>query len=330
MAKGRFSNPFSAVFTGVHDVLRRKDNLRDFKVDENLKEKTCLVTGANSGLGFGISVLLAKREARVIMACRSGIPSAGEKVKRLSQSSNVQMLNVDLTKVESINKFVVDLVKNNIKLDVAIFNAGITPPKARKTSNGLDEMFMVNYLSKFYLVNELIKNKIISYGATGARAVPRIIFISSDSHQKASPIEINQLGEFENYAGPSRAVSLYSYYKLVLNTFAVELSRRINSTGAINYSVQVVCPGPVNSNIIRDAPIWMKVILKFVFWLFFKSPLTAAEPVLYLAMAEEMEGTTSQYLHMKNPKRMDEKVYDPETGKKLWDKSEALISRFYK
>ena len=55
---------------------------------------------------------------------------------------------------------------------------------------------------------------------------PRVLFISSDSHQGSSYIDFEQFGKYENY-GVSKGISYYSYYKLVLNTLAVEYSRRL-------------------------------------------------------------------------------------------------------
>ena len=43
-----------------------------------------------------------------------------------------------------------------------------------------------------------------------------------------------------------------------------------------------------------------------------------------MSLSDDYEGKTEEYLHMLNPKRMDEKVYIPEEGKKLWDASMEL------
>jgi hypothetical protein len=43
-----------------------------------------------------------------------------------------------------------------------------------------------------------------------------------------------------------------------------------------------------------------------------------------MATSDDFTGKTNQYLHMFIPKRMDEKVYDEQEGKKLWEESEKL------
>ena len=330
--KGRFDNASSAVFSGIFELFRKKETIRALKEEDRLDGKKCLVTGGNSGLGFGIATQLAKRGAQVIIACRKEYKDALSQIKSLSGSEKVSLRKLDLTSFESIDQFIQKLKADAIKIDVSIHNAGVTPPKARKTKDGFNEMFMVNYLSKFYLVNGLLEEGIIPNSTLSnhdnLKETPHIIFISSDSHQGASDILIDQLGVFENYKSPNRSVSLYSYNKLVLNTYAVELSRRLKRGDGIDVRVNAMCPGPVNSNIIRDAPFLLKGFLKLIFLLFFKNPLKAALPVIYMAAAEEMKNSTGNYLHMDRPKKMDPKCYDPEMGIRLWNKSEEIIAAY--
>ena len=328
-SQGRFNNAASAVFTGVYELFKKKETVRNLNEDDRLDGKTCLVTGGNSGLGFGIATQLALRGAKVIIACRKEYTEKVEEIKKLSQNEEISSRILDLKSFTSIDDFVDGLVAERIHLDISIHNAGVTPPKARKTESGLDEMFMVNYLSKFYLVNKLLEKGVIPKSTSsreeGQKNSAHIIFISSDSHQGASDILIDQLGIFEPYSSPNRGVSLYSYNKLILNTYAVELSNRLKDKNRILVRVNSMCPGPVNSNIIRDAPMLLRGFLKFIFLLFFKNPQKAALPVVYMAAAEEMKNSTGSYLHMNRPKKMDIKCYDSTQGKLLWDKSQSLI-----
>ncbi len=326
MSHGRFKNPVQATLTGILDIFRKQDLRNKLTDADTLEGKTCLITGANSGLGFGIATQFAERGAHVIMACRSGIPEAGEKIKKLTGSEKVEMVKLDLSDLVSIHSFIHTLKDKNVSIDVLVANAGIAPPKARQTPSGMEEMFMVNYLSKNIYINLLLKEGIIKselYGTkNGSKDIPRIIYISSDSHQSASAIDYEEFGIYKDY-GVKKAINNYSYYKLVMNTFATELSRRINKNKT-DVSVNVICPGPVNSNIIRDAPFILRIILKSIFSIFFPSPYKAALPVTYMACSEDFESTTNQYLHMFNTKRMDEKVYDKSEGEKLWKFSDDV------
>ena len=156
--------------------------------------------------------------------------------------------------------------------------------------------------------------------------IPRIIFIASESHRNPEKFEWDDFGKFRDYS-IGKSIELYGYYKLLLTTFSVELSRRLNPAGSVNFSVFSLCPGPVNSNIAREAPKIFMPLLKLVFGIFFKSPAKAAVPAVYLAASRDMEGKSFDYLFLMSRKEVDEKASDPENGKRLWELSENLWHR---
>jgi len=319
MAEGRFDNPVVAALTGFYDRYRKQELEYRFTEEDNFNGKTVLITGANSGLGFALATESAKRGARVIMACRRAIPEAGEKVKRLSGSDAVEMRYLDLSKIDTIHAFVNQLKEESINLDVIILNAASAAPRSRKTESGQDELFLVNYFSNFILVNLMLSKSVIKLDE---KSQQRLIFISSDSHRGSSNIDYQEFGKYFEY-GVSKAISNYSYFKLVLNTFATELSKRLNKDKTL-LQVNIICPGPVNTNIIRETPFLVRIALRAIFSVIFRSPTKASQPVIYLASSDDFQGKTNKYLHMFIPKNMDEKVYDEQEGKKLWRESVKL------
>jgi len=318
MSHGRFDNPVVAALAGFWDIFRKQENADKLNESHRFDGKTCIITGANSGLGFALAVEMARRGAHVIMAGRSKIPEAGERVKQKSGSSNVEMRYLDLSRIETIHAFVDGLIRDQVKPDVTILNAGVALPKAQKTESGQDEMFLVNYLSNVILTNLMLDKGVILRQNLN---IPkqRILFISSDSHQGSSAIDYNEFGRFYDH-GVSKGIENYSYFKLILNTYATELSRKVNPD-RVNVGIHVICPGPVHSNIIKAAPFLLRMILGAIFKIIFRSPAKAALPVVYMAISEDFEGKTNEYLHMFNNKKMDPKVYIPEEGRKLWDES---------
>lgn len=319
MAEGRFDNPVVAALTGFYDLFRKQELEHRFTDADNLNGKTVLITGANSGLGFALATEATKRGAKVIMACRRQIPEAGEKVKQLSGSNNVEMMYLDLSKIDTIHALVDQLHSRKINLDISILNAASAAPRSRKTDSGQDELFLVNYFSNFILVNLLLSKGLI---LPDDNKQPRLLFISSDSHRGSTNIDYNEFGRYFDY-GVSKAISNYSYFKLVLNTFATELSKKLNQ-GKTQVQVNLICPGPVNTNIIRETPFLIRVALRSIFSIIFRSPTKAAQPVIYLASSGDFENKTNEYLHMFIPKKMDEKVYDDDEGQKLWNESVKL------
>ena len=79
------------------------------------------------------------------------------------------------------------------------------------------------------------------------------------------------------------------------------------------------------SNIVKEAPWLLRMTLKGIFRIVFKSPSKAARPVVYMALSPDYESTTNEYLHMFNPKKMDPKVYEAGEGEKLWARSMDLL-----
>jgi NAD(P)-dependent dehydrogenase (short-subunit alcohol dehydrogenase family) len=323
-------NPFSAVLSGLFDQRSNEARVTPVPSDVRLEGRTCLVTGANSGLGKATAIRLAKRGAHVIMACRSGIPEAGEDVKRQSVNDKVEMMQIDLSDFESIDRFCDELRNRNVTLDVAVFNAGVVPATSRTNKHGLDLMFAVNFLAKFVLLDRLLRAGVIPNAVYGnnsrADDPPRVIFVSSETHRSSIPIDFDHFGEPVEY-GISDGVKYYGLSKLHLTTYFHELSRRLNQgvEGSPDVCVHALCPGAINSNMAREAPAWLKPILKPVMALFFQSPEKASLPVDYLVVSDEMGRKTGEFMHMMRTKKSSEASMDPKKGALLWSKTEGLL-----
>ena len=156
-----------------------------------------------------------------------------------------------------------------------------------------------------------------------------MIFISSETHRSSIPIDFDTFGEPIEY-GVSDGVKYYGLSKLHLTTYFQELSRRLNpgSTGEHpDVCVHALCPGAVNSNMAREAPTWLKPVLKPVMALLFQSPEKASIPADYLVVSDEMGAKTGEYMHMMRIKDSSEASMDSENGALLWSKTEELLRK---
>jgi len=328
--QNKYRNPVVATFTGIREILRKQKPDCFLHDDDRLDGKRVLIDGASSGLGFAVAVEVARRGAKVIMACRSGIPDKGELVKKLSGNNDIHMLPVDFADINSIQNLVSSIRDQYTPIDILICNAAVVPRESRKTKQGLEEMFMVNYLSKFIFLNLLLEKGCFRQSAVGSQhPASRIIIVSSESHRNPEKFDWEGFGKYKNY-GIQKTVELYGYYKLMLTTFARELSRRLNPDGKTSISVFSLCPGPINSRIAREAPGIFQPLLSLVFYLFFKSPEKARVPVVYLAASKELEGKLFEYLFLMNRKEISELAADSENGRRLWELSENLIKTISK
>lgn len=319
----KYDSPLQATLSGILDLFKKRERVGSLNSTDNLSGKKVLITGSSSGLGLAVAKQLAALDADVIMAVRSGIPEKGEEVKKASRNDKITMLHVDLSDFDSIKNLISEVKSKIGKIDVLICNAAIVVNEARKTAVGLDEMFTVNYLSKFVLVNGLLKEDCFN---TGSNTIPRLIFVSSESHRNPKAFEWDTFGEFQEHK-MAKTVERYGYYKLLLTTFAQELERRLNADN-IKYSVFALCPGPVNSNIAREAPKLVQPLMKLIFKIFFSSPEKAAEPVVYLSTSKDVEGKNKDYLFLMSRRPVDDNASDPANGKRLWELTENLLKAY--
>ena len=316
----------SAVYSAVIDRFSNTGRIDPVSTDVRIDGKTCLVTGANSGLGKAVAVDLARRGGHVLMACRSGYPEAGEDVKRLAGSARVEMLNVDLADLDSVHGLCDELGRRSRSLDITVLNAGLMPLNARPSQQGFELMFAVHFLANRALLDRLVNDGVIVPSSEPGRT-PRIVFVVSETHRSAGHIDFEQFGAFTDY-GLKDGLKYYGLSKLHSCTLAQELSRRLNDGEEVRVAVHSLCPGPINSRIAREAPAYMKPLLSPIMGLLFAGPEKAARPVIYLCCAAEMGQRSGVYLHMMREKNPSPLAMDASAGACLWEASEALIAKY--
>lgn len=148
-----------------------------------LDGKTVLITGANTGIGKETAVDMARRGARVILACRDmeRANKAAEEVKKRSGNDSVIVRKLDLASLQSIRQLAKDVLASEERLDVLINNAGIMSCPKWKTEDGFEMQFGVNHLGHFLLTNcllDLLKKSSPS----------RIVNVSSLAHERGTGV----------------------------------------------------------------------------------------------------------------------------------------------
>jgi len=318
-------NVATATLTAVLDRFRRAGRIPALGDDERLDGRRCLITGASSGLGKAVAVALARRGAEVVMACRSGIPDAGREVARAAGHDRVEMLPVDLADLRSVHELADALAADGRPLDRVVLNAGLMAREARPSAQGFEVMFAVHYLANRVLLDRLLADGVVVPRPPGSEdPPPRIVFVTSESHRSADPIDFDRFGAWVDY-GIRDGMRQYAGSKLHMTTLACELARRLNAEGRVAVGVHALCPGPVASNIAREAPPWLRPVLGAVFGLFFQSPARAAEPVVFLACARGLDDRPQVYLHMQREKVPSDEATDPAKGARLLAATDALL-----
>ncbi|CAN5120336.1 SDR family NAD(P)-dependent oxidoreductase [soil metagenome] len=288
--------------------------------------RTAVVTGANSGLGLATTRELARRGARVIMACRSTDKgeSVASDIRRQAPEAKLDVRSLDLGSLESIQAFANDLDLEAGRLDLLINNAGIMMTPQQTTHDGFELQLGTNHLGHFALTGLLLDT--VQSAEAG-----RVVTLSSIEH-KSGHIEFGDLQSEDGYA-PRKA---YRQSKLANAIFGVELDRRLRAAGSSAISV-LAHPGYSDTNLQTTGPTGpMKAILKVGNKLLAQDADTGALPTLYAATAPGVEGGDfygpDGFKEMRgHPTHVDviPEARDPGVASRLWDISEELTGIRY-
>ena len=207
-----------------------------------LTGKTVIITGANTGIGLETAVDLAKRGARVILACRDVAKgkAAEAEVKERSKSDDVVFSKLDLASLQSVRDFSERTLEEESHIDILINNAGVccvTPYST--TEDGFELQFGVNHLGHFLLTNLLLER--IKKAPAG-----RIITVSSLVHS-VGKINFDDLQPKQSYS----RTGAYANSKLANVIFTKSLAKRLRGTNTTAYSLH---PGSVLTELQRHLP----------------------------------------------------------------------------
>ncbi|XP_032071149.1 dehydrogenase/reductase SDR family member 13-like isoform X4 [Thamnophis elegans] len=277
----------------------------------SLRGKTVLITGGNTGIGKATAVDLARRGARVILACRDRArgESAMYDIRQESGNSEVILMILDLGSLDSVRAFAQTFLESEPRLDILINNAGIL--KDGPTADGFDQAFQVNHLAHFLLTHLLLDRL--------KRCAPsRIVILTSNAHSFG---EIDFRTIHKPVEGMQKALHTYASSKLANILHARELANRLEGT---NVSCYAVHPGFVRTEINRSFPWW--VFWSFLFMkLFVRNSEAGAQTSIYCATEEGIEGLTGWYFVDCRPKVPSAPACDDQLAKKLWEFSERLL-----
>lgn len=277
--------------------------------------KVVIVTGANSGIGYETALDLARRGAKVILACRDDRrgQAAAEDVIKKTGNKNVFYKNLDLASLDSIRKFAEDFKRTENKLDVLINNAGGIGYRKEKTADGILLGMQTNYFGPFLLTILLVP--LLKKAESG-----RIIMVSSVMHKYGS-IDFDALNE-ESRWRDIYGNEMYSCSKLCAILFSNELARRLKDT---RITVNSVHPGFVRTSIANNYDGITKIFLNFVYSALFRNPIEGAQTVIYLAVSEDLGEVTGKYFADCKESKASKTAMDEELASQLWRYSEQLV-----
>ena len=146
-----------------------------------MQGKTCVITGANSGLGLASAKAIAAEGARVVMACRSleRAEAAAAEVRAHVPAAELELVRLDLADLAQVRDAVAELLDRCPQIDVLMNNAGLTVPERRETKDGFELHVGVNHLGPFLLTRLLLPR-------LRASAPSRIVIVAPSSRSTLS------------------------------------------------------------------------------------------------------------------------------------------------
>ncbi|MCT7661148.1 SDR family oxidoreductase [Mycobacterium deserti] len=209
----------------------------------DLTGKLAVVTGANSGLGYGLACALSAAGADVIIAVRDRGRGevASRQIRDAVPAARPVVKNLDLASLKSVVALGEELAAEGRPIDILINNAGVmTPPRRETTADGFELQFGTNHLGHFALTGQLLPL---------LRAAPnaRVVTVSSIAATQRG-LTLDDVNAEKGY----RPMRSYGIAKLAQLMFASELDRRSRAHGWTVMS-NAAHPGLTKTNLLSGA-----------------------------------------------------------------------------
>ena len=273
-----------------------------------MKDKLCVITGANAGIGFETAKSLCAKGATVILVCRSQekAEKAVSTIKKDVPEAKTDYAIADLSSQKQVHQLAESIRSRFDKADVLVNNAGSWFSDFQLTEDGYERQWAINHLSPFLLTHlllPLLKNS----------PDPRIVNVSSDSHFHGK-IHLQDVNLTDNYHG----LRAYAQSKLANVLFTLEFDRR---KGTLPISVNAVQPGLVKTDIGLKHTISFHGLMWKLRRLTGTSPAKGAATSVFLASSEQLKGISGKYWDRCKAKPASKIANDEKAAKKLWDLS---------
>ena len=275
-----------------------------------MKGKTCIITGASSGIGKAAALELASRGANVVLVCRDAARGDVAMREVASQGGGtVELLIADLAAQSEIRRVASEILAKYPRIDVLVNNAGGIFGQRQLTPDGLELTFALNHLA-YFLLSSLLLDRL------RASAPARIINVTSGAHH------IGRL-DWDNLQGEKSYSSMRAYglSKLSNVLFTYELARRLAGTGV---TVNCMHPGAVATNFAATGTTMMQTFSR-LFKPLLRTPERGADTIVWLASSPEVEGLTGKFFMDRKDTRSSKLSHDEQAARRLWHESARLV-----
>lgn len=245
--------------------------------------KVAVVTGATSGIGRRVALVLAQRRAVTVVVGR-GPGRANQVAAELAKESGnprVEGLEVpDLATMSNVRELAATLIDRYPAIHILVNNAGAYFRRREVTADGLERTFALNVLSP-YLLTQLLGPRLI------ASAPARVVNVASEA-ERSGHVDFEDLQFSHGYRG----FRVYGTSKLELLWLTRVFARRFAGTGV---TVNAVHPGYVRSGFGLNNGGGTAFTMRILGALFARSVPKGADGVVWAALAPGISSETGAY-----------------------------------
>jgi NAD(P)-dependent dehydrogenase (short-subunit alcohol dehydrogenase family) len=293
-----------------HQFIREAIEAKRFENAPSMEGKTCVITGATSGIGRAAAEALAAMGARIVMVARN--KQRGEamltRLRDRFPRAGHNIHYADLLRLAEVKRAAADIAATESRVDVLLNNAGAMFAWRKITPDGFERTFALNHVAPFVLTHGLRERLF-------AAAPARVVNVSGALHHLAT-LHLEDLKLEHRY----NAFYAYAHAKLCCVLFTRELARRWASQ---QVTANCLHPGEVATSFgYRSGGLIPYAFA--VIHLFGSSPEKGAQRIVRLASSREYAGVTGRYFYKEKLARPNPQAEDDEIAERLWQATARL------
>ncbi len=272
-----------------------------------LSDKTVVITGFYSGIGWQTTFELARAGMQIIGIGRSETKGeeAISQIKKKTGNNSIDFIQCDLAEKDQVKRTAEKINDYYNRVDVLINNAGTINLKRQMSTDGLENTFAVSAMAS-YLLTRLLLNKLLESSA------PRVINLTSEGYKQGKV-------DFESFQGKGKykTMSSYSSAKLAMMMWTYEMADRLADKHIV---FRLVHPGLVPySGGLKRMPWWIRSLAWMVRGLpVSKSPEEGAKPVIESVKGENDKDANILYLKEGKPEEPLDTIKDKQKKRAVW------------
>lgn len=236
------------------------------------KEKTVLITGPTSGLGYAASKRLAARDCELILVARNEKKLEGltSELREKGFQKNIETYICSMENLEQVHKVCEAISQKGYALDALINNAGALYNEEKKI-NGIERTTLVDLVAPYIFSKKLAPLLEAKRGS--------IINVSSGGMYGAE-LNLKALRSSPKPYGGARA---YAYAKRGLMVMTEFLNEELKEK---QVKVHAMHPGWADTpGVLKSLPLFHKITRYFL-----RSPFEGADTIVWLALTNPKQG----------------------------------------